>query len=626
MTAISERLCAVSPVASHSLTWLDAGFDQTVPFSTHFLTSPDVISDALVLSPTPSLAFFPRDDCLFGDGGFDDELASSPLDGSTDSSFVHSPSSNEIVDSIHLSISRASSCVPSTSPVSVLAVMAVSAESTAAATTRECAATASAPLSVTCARPRFLSRKVACQVCHFAKVRCEGGRPCERCIRHSHTQHCTDRPSTRTERDKRKRAQQTHSGRAHTKHTPTATALEPEWSERGDEDAATDRGGAIARQPFPFSRTLTSSSSRSSGSSDSDYLIRHLPLPFSARHLPLDAARFSSYFVSGHIRWLSQLSVADLGSFISKMHLREKLLQKVWMSSQLTPSDMQTLAHAAPSSPTWWHHYFEPRHHQLLQDGYRSLRFRRHSGSATQSSGGEGGHTKSDSPPARTFQLCDGVACFGFCGFLDAMTEAASCRISWELSPTLPLSDLPDRPNQPFIIIRRLDDEAVTRRQEALVNALCNQLVSDMAAARISDGDNRSSTHTADSDDSGLQSASVAVNMSVLCNAAFERLLGFKQVELRELFSNEGEKALFGLVSSDNWPSLLQLDKELRLGWREEGRLLLTAINKWRERVACVLSMQCELDCRGKPLVTYFSFVPLPTDGRVRHSGSTTMM
>ena len=51
--------------------------------------------------------------------------------------------------------------------------------------------------AVGAARPRFWSRKVACQVCHYSKARCDGSRPCERCVRLHHTAHCVDRTSKR---------------------------------------------------------------------------------------------------------------------------------------------------------------------------------------------------------------------------------------------------------------------------------------------------------------------------------------------------------------------------------------------------------------------------------------------
>ena len=116
--------------------------------------------------------------------------------------------------------------------------------------------------------------------------------------------------------------------------------------------------------------------------------------------------------------------------------------------------------------------------------------------------------------------------------------------------------------------------------------------------------------------------------MSVQCNAAFERLLGYSQSELRELFSEAGDKALFGLVSADDWAALLQLDKALRLGWKQHGSLLVTAVDSRQQTVPCVLSVQSELDAKRKPYATYFSFTPLPADSaisRVGQSGSAAV-
>ena len=215
-------------------------------------------------------------------------------------------------------------------------------------------------------------------------------------------------------------------------------------------------------------------------------------------------------------------------------------------------------------------------------------------------------------------RACDGRQCFGFCGFVDALIEAASCRILWDHSPLMSIADQPNVPNQPFIIIRRLHDESVTRSQEALVDELCAQLVLNLSAssdrARSTGVDSRTTSDARRPFDTATAAQSVEVPMSVLCNAALERLLGFTQNELRELFSEQGDKALYGLVSEDDWPELMQLDKHIRLGWKEEGRLLVMAVNKRHEGVQCVLSMQSELDRNGKLFVTYVSFAPLPTD------------
>ena len=368
--------------------------------------------------------------------------------------------------------------------------------------------------------------------------------------------------------------------------------------------------------------------------------IRHLPPPFSSRHQPVDSVRFSSHFVSGHIAWMAQLTAGELSGLIASMHLRDKLVQMVWMSGMLTPSDLSKLAHAAPLSANWWQHYFHPRHHPLLLDCYSALHFGRHNHSGDDSGGGEcdGGseasrgswQARKESPIARAAAIgaCDGSRCFGYCGFLLAMAEAASCRITWEHSPLLPLPDQPSLPSQAFVAVRRLRDDSLARRQEALVDALCDRMALDVAARRREDTHSAPASAALDESDALISAShvtvrSLEVRMSVQCNAAFERLLGYHQSELRELFSESGDKALFGLVSAEDWAALLQLDKALRLGWRQEGRLLVTAVDSRQQRVPCVLSVQSELDAKRKPYASYFTFTPLPADSAISRVGDS---
>jgi Fungal Zn(2)-Cys(6) binuclear cluster domain len=51
------------------------------------------------------------------------------------------------------------------------------------------------PLCPPPTRRRFYSRKIACTVCHVAKVSCDGARPCSRCLRLGQNSNCVDRPS-----------------------------------------------------------------------------------------------------------------------------------------------------------------------------------------------------------------------------------------------------------------------------------------------------------------------------------------------------------------------------------------------------------------------------------------------
>ena len=605
MTAVSD-----SPRFS---TWAADSSNRTAPSSNCFDFLPGAEPSLPLLASSPPLPPFRSDDCLadsaldlFGDGGSEtfhsEQQPSSPFP-----SLSVWSSGRSSGDSVHSALAGPPSPDVSARDVSPVPL-----------------STAAAVAAVS--RPRFISRKVACQVCHFAKVRCDGGRPCERCIRHSHTAHCSDRPSRKGQKRKRPAPQQP----AHTqppldyidRHTALAADNSPHESSMHD-----------AAAPITMSNcsvTVRSTARR---------IPPHLSLPFAARHQPVDAARLSSSFVSGHLRWLSSLSAADLTSLLCRMHLRDKLIQGVWMAQLLTPADLLTLSHSVPLSRTWWQHYFQPACHQLLLDchardplPFERAAVRRHC------------HTHSHGPAeAHRRRECDGTACFGFCGFLDTLIEAAECSISWQRSRLLAMADQPNAPSQPFIAIRRLHDETLARKQEALVDALCTQMARDMSLTAIRPGSTQSTavaaaarptaTHTT-ACECGAVVVSVAerpslpvqrveVAMSVQCNAAFERLLGFQQSEVRALFVSAGEKALYGLVSEDDWPALLQLDKAIKLGRADEGRLVVSAVDRRRGTVRCVLHVQSEFDRNGKPVVTYWSFTPLPDgfSGSGRDSG-----
>ena len=332
MTAVGAPR-AVSPAL---LDWAADDFHRTTSRSSshHCHPIPHSLSPA---SPTPFLLPFPSADSLFADSctsstAYYDEESSSPLPSLCLSTPVDSGD-----DLLQL--------VLATPPSPLSSALSACAQSIASPSTATVAAGASIP-PVAAARPRFVSRKVACQVCHFAKVRCEGGRPCERCIRHSHTAHCSDRPSRRAEKRKRALSQSAEP-------PPPATAT-ADWEEGGTHSSTSL---SLASQP----RTVQHFASAALR------LSRQLSLPLSACHLPVDTVRFSSRFVTGHLRWLSDITVTDLRGLLGKMHLREKLIQGVWMNQLLTPSDMMTLSHAVPMSSTWWEHYVDPRYHRHLK-------------------------------------------------------------------------------------------------------------------------------------------------------------------------------------------------------------------------------------------------------------------
>ena len=366
---------------------------------------------------------------------------------------------------------------------------------------------------------------------------------------------------------------------------------------------------------------------RAPSSSSHTPIPRHVIPHFAARHQPADSVRLSSLFLTGHLQWFSTLTESELSGLMARMHLRDKLLQGVWMNNLLTPSDMTRLAHSLPANRNWWRKYFNP-HDRLMRLPYDHTPLFERLGEGWGCGGG--GFEAERAGVLRPHGLCDGRACYGFCVFLDVLTAATSCRISFERSPLLALPDQTNAPNQPFIAIRRLHNEDVTRYQEVMVEALCRQMSDSLTlndssgAPHISEDEQYADSkvsrphseedHTLAAPRSTPSSAPLAVPMSVQCNSAFERLLGYSQSELRQLFLAHGDAALYTLFAADDWAALMQLDKDVKLGRRVEYRVFLRAVTCRRSTIGCLLHVQNEFDCDGKTCVTYLSFTPLPDE------------
>ena len=153
--------------------------------------------------------------------------------------------------------------------------------------------------TVLVARPRFWSRKIACSVCHINKERCDGGRPCSRCVRLRHTAHCVDRPSTRGKRQREQLSTEVQSVSLH------------------------------LRNSGPHSPTL----------------------------LPVDGALLSQYLLAAHHRSLLRLNQTQVLNDGTKLHLRRKLLEWAWHRQMMLPSDMEDVVHSVifPRSD-WYQH------------------------------------------------------------------------------------------------------------------------------------------------------------------------------------------------------------------------------------------------------------------------------
>ena len=68
-------------------------------------------------------------------------------------------------------------------------------------------------------------------------------------------------------------------------------------------------------------------------------------------------------------------------------------------------------------------------------------------------------------------------------------------------------------------------------------------------------------------------------------NREFERVFGYSQVEMREVFKSEGSKVLYQLLAPQSLPLLTQWLTEAMLGGRTEYRQLVTVVNKYKGTV-----------------------------------------
>ena len=444
----------------------------------------------------------------------------------------------------------------------------------------------------------FLSRKVACQVCHYAKVRCEGGRPCLRCIRVSKEAFCSDRPSRRADKRRHRQSEQ----QQQTKRVLTGG--------RESSSGQEEQFGTVSLQRSPRRRRT------------SPPLLRPQPRPslWMSHGRFVDDGRLSSVFLTEHLRWLSQHSAMSRASHSKQTHLREKIELCMWFDQLLGPADRAVLYHAVVPPASWWADYFDCHQQRLLATA-ANLLVDIDSASLVSSFGGSSSSTELDSLPAHDDSgSCDGRVCSGFCPFLRALRLRTPSCLSWERTPQLAMPDQHDMPNHAFIALRRLRDQSITCKQEALVDEVCVQLATETLAARRA---TRASLQphgmlpSAQSLPSLLNHPAAPVSllevaMTVHSNAAFERLLGYSQSELRQLFISQGERAFYGLFAEEDWPLLMALDKQVRWGRRDDFRIAVTALDRRHERLSCLLHGTAQYDREGKWLVTYLSFIPLP--------------
>ena len=464
-------------------------------------------------------------------------------------------------------------------------------------------------------RPRFWSRKVACQVCHFAKARCDGGRPCSRCMRLSHTAHCIDRPSRRPPR-----ASLPTQGKRQ-------CVARDEANDGGSEDVSRRKEELEPHAPLP--------------------VIRSLRLPVELSCAAMDASLVSRTLVASAHRCVAKQRSGELAMPVSGMRrltLRDKLLAWTWQHAMMTAEDAESFIHSFFAGQSTWHvGVFEGRHSPLITAAVSAL-------IGAQDSVG---HAVLRRPRQR--HVCDGTACYGYCPWMEALAASAGCLHSWQRSPLVAVPDAVNAPNQPFLVIQRLFDDRAAEVQEKEVEAISLRVAAQLLSARqrlplpldaACGGDSDSSSaasqqldvDTADvlplpqsysppphCDDWSSSSpsrhgspqsrgAAIEVVAVVQANAAFERLLEWRQDELRQLFCSEGERAFYRLFREESWPQLMDLDAEVKWARREEWRVYATCRSRRQRDVPCLLHGQHRFDEEGKPRVSFLSFIPLPDE------------
>jgi PAS domain-containing protein len=299
---------------------------------------------------------------------------------------------------------------------------------------------------------------------------------------------------------------------------------------------------------------------------------------------PYSDALLSLATVRAHQRWLSvhdvrhgKLSLRDVFThygWLCELVSAEGVLE-LFHSPKMTGRDwMQEFALAAPQSADWIHQTpSEPNFGVSVRPLVRS-RLRRHE------------------PPA-----CDGSLCGHRCLFLHCLFLALPVIINWESSP-LTAATATSCELHPMLSIRRQRLSASDiAQQESLIHSMAESVLSGQGGR----GERQQE-----------EAECVELSHAVQVNAAFERLLGYSQAELRSLYVSQGERVLYRLLRSDVWETVLVLDKEVKWEMRSDYRIYAVCLNKWQTELPCLLHAMVDYDEDGYQRETRLIFVPLP--------------
>ena len=100
--------------------------------------------------------------------------------------------------------------------------------------------------------------------------------------------------------------------------------------------------------------------------------------------------------------------------------------------------------------------------------------------------------------------------------------------------------------------------------------------------------------------------------LTIRVNREFERLFGYAQPFMRDLFRSEGGKVLYRLLSGPSMPLLSKWLTEALIGERTEFKAVVTIVNRYKGTTECLLNCRWTLDSGGLFRSVAYCFAPLP--------------
>ena len=121
-----------------------------------------------------------------------------------------------------------------------------------------------------------------------------------------------------------------------------------------------------------------------------------------------------------------------------------------------------------------------------------------------------------------------------------------------------------------------------------------------------------SSSSSSPSSASSSSSPGSELFLTIRVNREFERLFGYSQPYMRDLFRSEGGKVLYRLLSSPSMPVLSKWLTEALIGERTEFKAVVTIVNRYKGTTECLLNCRWTLDSGGLFRSVAYCFAPLP--------------